>query len=189
MILTHHGIDSLRSKNVVVFGDIAYGFVKIGGLLWTTENLKNYTPGALFYNNSEEYAELGYLYPRSAIIKTTNTQSDFILSIIHDGWRVPTKSDFETLLNIPIEELKTNYGWPTPGNNKSGFNGYISGYRMWGGGWALISSAFFSQSVIYGGVGYSAGLLDDAFLISSESNCLVDEGQRMRAVRLCKDVV
>lgn len=188
MILTHHGIDSLRSKNVVVFGGIAYGFVKIGGLLWTTENLKNYTSGALFYENSEGYAELGYLYPRSAIIKTTNTQSDFILSIIHDGWRVPTKSDFEYLSKTPIEELKTNYGWPTPGNNQSGFNGYPSGYRGWGGAWGLDSSPYFSQSVIYNGVGYSAGINDDSFVITSDPQCLVNEGQRLRAVRLCKDV-
>ena len=183
------GVYNDGGKNIVEFGGIKYGFVKIGNLLWITENLKNYTSGALFYNNSEEYAELGYLYPRTAIIKTTDTQSDFILSLIHDGWRVPTKSDFESLLNIPIEELKTKYGWPTPGNNKSGFNGYLSGYRGWGGGWGFDASPFFSQTVIYGGIGYSAGINDDSFVITSDPvDCLVNEGKRLRAVRLCKDV-
>lgn len=185
MILTHHGIDSM--KRTVIIGGISYGVVKIGSLLWTTENLKNYTPGALYFKNSEEYKERGYLYPTITIIEGTNQQSDFINSILHSGWRVPTREDFETLLNIPIEDLKTA-GWPTPGNNSSKLNIYPTGYRGWGGAWVDDNVVFISSTVCYGGDAYFFDLNDASFAVNYNDLALSNEGQRLRAVRLCCNV-
>lgn len=171
-------------ENIVNFGGIDYGYVKIGSLLWTTENLKNYTPGALYFKNSEEYKDLGYLYPTITIIQDTNQQSDFINSILHSGWRIPTKEDFETLLSIPIEELKTE-NWPTPGNNASKLNIYPTGYRGWGGGWVDDNVVLISSTAQYGGDEYFFDLNDISFSVNYNDLALSNEGQRLRAVRLC----
>jgi uncharacterized protein (TIGR02145 family) len=188
-IYNGNGIYNDLKKNYVEFGGITYEYVKIGSLFWITENLKNYTSGALYYNNSEYYKDLGYLYKTSQIISGTNTQSPFIENLVHDGWRVPTRADFETLLNYPLEEIKDkNNSWPTNGNNKTGFNGYMSGYRGLGGSWSLDASAYISQTVIYNGIGYYMILLDASIEIRYNEGSISNEGQRMRSVRLCKDV-
>lgn len=188
MILTHHGIDSLRSKNVVVFGDIAYGFVKIGGLLWTTENLKNYHPNASYYENSSYYKDLGYLYKTETIISNTNTQSSFINGLLHDGWRVPTKSDFETLLSYSVSDLKDKLNsWLTNGTNASGFNCYASGIRYYDGAWYPRKTAFISQTLVRGGVAYYFVLDNSSVHVNSNEGALTNEGYRMRSVRLCRD--
>lgn len=156
MILTHGASSIKRGGSSVIFGGITYNVVKIGNLLWTIENLKkNYTTGALYYNNSDDYKDLGYLYPTAAIVSGTDTQSPFIESIVHDGWRVPTKADFETLLNYPLAELKDKLNsWPTNGTNETGFNCYRSGARFLGGAWGFDMSVFISQSVVQNGTAY-----------------------------------
>lgn len=182
------GVYNGTGKNIVEFGGIEYGFVKIGNLLWTTENLKNYTTGALYYNNSDDYKDLGYLYKTISIIKTTNTQSDFIQSIVHDGWRVPTKADFETLLNYPLAELKDKLNsWPTNGTNETGFNCYRSGTRGHGGAWDFSMSVFISQSLVQNSTAYYFIMTNTSRQVLSNVSALVDEGQRLRSVRLCCD--
>ncbi|MEE6208376.1 MAG: FISUMP domain-containing protein [Alphaproteobacteria bacterium] len=178
-----------NKKNYVKFGGLIYEYVKIGKLYWTTENLKNYTSGALFYNNSSDYSYLGYLYPTIDIISDTNTQSSFIQNLVHDGWRVPTREDFETLLNYPLEELKDKLNsWPSNGNDKTGFNCYKSGFRGVGGSWVPDSSVFISQSLERGGIAYYFNVTNLDRTVQTNVDALTVEGQRLRSVRFCKDV-
>lgn len=182
------GVYNDGNKNTVEFGGIEYGVVKIGNLLWTTENLKNYTTGALYYNNSDDYKDLGYLYKTISIVSGTNTQSPFIESIVHDGWRVPRRQDFETLLNYTLSELKDNLNsWPTNGTNETGFNGYKSGSRGHGGAWDFNSSVFISQSLVQNSTAYYFVITNTSRNIQTNLSALTDEGQRLRSVRLCCD--
>lgn len=185
-IYNGRGIYNGVQKNVVEFGGIEYGFVKIGGLLWITENLKNYTPGALYYNNDQNYESLGYLYPTNAIVTNFETQSAFIENLLHDGWRVPKRQDFETLVGIPVNDLKS-FGWPTPGTNDSGLNLYLSGTRGYGGDWAFDHSAYISQTATINSSGFYAIITNYNFQVLANSGAIVDEGQRLRSVRICKD--
>lgn len=177
-----------KKKESVIFGGIEYGVCKIGNLLWTTENLKNYTLGAKYFQDSESYKDLGFLYTTSSIVSSTNTQSTFIESLVHDGWRVPTKEDLETLLDVPVSDLKNNL-WPTPGDNSSGFNGYPSGTRSYGGSWSDINIfVIISKTLTYGGNAWYGQLIDNSYNVLSNGGALINEGQRLRSVRLCKDV-
>lgn len=180
--------DGQGKKYYEEFGGITYEVVKINNLWWTTTNLKNYTSGALYFKNDVIYAELGYLYPTDSIISDTNTQSAFIESLVHDGWRVPTKADLETLSIIPLEELKNNL-WTIPGNNKSGFNAYPSGYRGQGGSWSNLQDGLtiISQSVVKGGTAYFGMCTNGSFYVGSNSGAITGEYYRLRSVRLCKD--
>ncbi len=171
----------------VTFGGIEYGICQIGDLLWTTENLKNYTSGAKYFQDSQLYKDLGYLYPTVSIVSATNTQSPFIENLVHDGWRVPTKADLETLLDVPVNDLK-NDRWPSPGDNSSGFSGYPSGTCSHGGAWGDINIfVMISQTLTYGSDAWYGQLINGGYSVLANGRALVDEGQRLRSVRLCKD--
>lgn len=172
----------------VNFGGIEYGICKIGNLLWTTENLKNYTQDAKYFQDSEAYKDLGYLFTTAAIVSSTNTQSAFIENLVHDGWRVPTKDDFEKLLDVPVSSLKNDL-WPAPGDNSTGFNGCPSGTRSYNGSWSNINIlVMISKTLTYGGDAWYGQITDSEYKVMSNGGALVNEGQRLRSVRLCKDV-
>ena len=84
-----------------------------------------------------------------------------------EGWHLPSKSEFETLLkNTSGAALKSTTGWTecalSEGSNSSGFSAPADGYyyRMWTGlGWeadyyGIGSNANFWTSTIEGGEGY-----------------------------------
>lgn len=102
----------------IEIGGISYGVVKIGSLLWTSENLRNETEGSILPQNPT--LENGRLYKPYYFNK--------IDELLHDGWRIPNKDDLLTL-----KEFSTNsndfISVSLGGNDLFGFNLSLPGYK------------------------------------------------------------
>lgn len=120
-----------------------YDVVKIGGQMWMAENLA-YLP-FLGWNDSSNYNCAVYNYPGRIVAEAKETFNyqkygvlydiDSISDICPNGWVIPKKEDFETLLNFygknAITKLKSRTGWVDDlnGDNTSGFNALPGGSR------------------------------------------------------------
>lgn len=103
--------------DIVEFGGIKYGFVKINNLLWTTENLRNETEGSQPTQNPTR--ENGRLYKPYYFNR--------IDDLLHDGWRIPFKDD---LLTLQLLSTSTNdfLSKSLGGADLFGFNLFMPGY-------------------------------------------------------------
>ena len=133
------------NKGKVTIGGRVYPTVKIGNQWWMAENLDE-TVGILggdeyyYSNNESKYGWNGYkcgrLYSyKSAITLLNNKLSDWGIS--SEGWRLPTKSDFQNLVGISVNRLpicaipnSVTSGFPNDawaGTNALGFNALPAG--------------------------------------------------------------
>jgi uncharacterized protein (TIGR02145 family) len=148
----------------------AYPTVQIGNLIWTTENIdykwnglhiatgnREYsgdTPYGSYYGNNESTygvngKKYGLLYNYPA--------AEYINSILTNGWRVATASDFSALFNSAVvnndqSKLRTTTEWTTPGTNTSGFSALPCGLRAYSGSsgnmeYSSISTASFYRTI------------------------------------------
>ena len=131
----------------------SYDIVKIGSLTWMAENLNFETSGSFCpENDSRNCKRLGRLYSWAEA-----------RSVCPEGWRLPTKEDFESLIaatggesaavsqgeNAAGGALKARDGWFKKGNGSDalGFMALPAGYRSSNGkfdgigGYAYIWSA------------------------------------------------
>lgn len=117
-----------------------YSIVKIRGQTWMAENLAYKTSdGCWAYDdNQRNVAKYGYLYNW----ETANT-------VCPSGWRLPTKADYEILLNNygGSSGYAVNYLALIPGG-KSGFSALFGGQRRVTGGYLCIDkhANFWSSS-------------------------------------------
>ena len=95
-----------------------YKTVEIGNQVWFAENLAyNSGTGCTAYKNEDINVDLyGYLYNWETAI-----------NVCPDGWHLPTKNDFETLINNTGGESEASYNALIPSGN-SGFNILFGGY-------------------------------------------------------------
>jgi uncharacterized protein (TIGR02145 family) len=106
----------------------SYDVVKIGDLKWMAENLNFETAGSFCpEGDARNCKRLGRLYSWAEA-----------RSVCPDGWRLPTKEDFESLVAAQSSSLsragaalKSRDGWFKKGNGSDefGFNALPAGYR------------------------------------------------------------
>lgn len=171
MILSHHGICSMKqsagpSYGSVVIGGREYRTVIIGNQEWIVENLdwawagldvgsegtSSDTPKANYYDNDETTygwngRKCGLLYNWQAL-HYLDENSDTMLP---DGWRVPTKGDWTSLTN----EVG---GSSTAGTKLKAAN--VSWASSWGGtddyGFSVLPAGYYnnnSENYYYSGTG------------------------------------
>ena len=145
-----------------------YKVVKIGNQTWMAENLAyKSSSGNWAYNNEpSNIAKYGYLYDWETAKK-----------VCPDGWRLPTKSDFEILLNHFDGSEAAYKGLITGGS--SGFSALFGGTRDSNGDFSykdgftyFWSSSAYNADGIWGLYLYSSGYSNDqnADLISNNKN-------------------
>lgn len=136
--------------STVLIGDKKYKTIKIGSLLWISENLdyideqfyttyNQYEPTALKINGHDEYGKYYNYYGRQRI-----------RDILPEGWRVPTSGDFNNLINAVGSNnsslLRTDTQWSNPGLNTLKFNAYPSGYINYFSSQQEVGRAFYCES-------------------------------------------
>ncbi len=107
-----------------------YNWVKIGSQVWMAENLayKPRVTGYLAYDHNENnIAAYGYLY-----------SWDLAQTIAPEGWHLPSKTEWETLVNNLggkqaaynklLEKGTTHWSSPNDATNESGFTALPAGY-------------------------------------------------------------
>lgn len=144
---TQYSVAPSVTDNRVKIGKHWYHTTQIGNLIWTAENLNEDLGGGTwegYYNNDPTYGVKGYgkLYTWDAICKANETPSDALAAILPQGWRVPTKADFDALIASVGEanhaKVKEKWYWGTAGTNDTGFSAVGAGYRGTNGGFTLV---------------------------------------------------
>lgn len=114
MILTH-GINSLSVGDgfpygTVIIGGETYKTLNYNGIVWTVENLRNDV------STNVDKSPYGRLYKYSDAVYR-------ISQSLNNGWRIPTKDDYDALIAYlgsenPLDYISTDFG----GTNRNGFD-------------------------------------------------------------------
>ena len=181
MILTHGANSIGNGVDFVIIGDEKYKYKKIGGLLWTTENLRNATAHAI--DNEEQKIENGKLWQAYYL--------DEIDNLLVDGWRIPTYNDYLLLKSISEENryfVSKEYG----GENITGFNVPLCGYINQDGNYVNLNErCCYWTNDLYDSTSMKTILFKDTQFVNFEDwsfgtrTYLRDTAL---SVRLCKDV-
>ena len=205
---------SKKTANSVLIGKTWYPYVKIGNLYWTTENLREPigTKNTDYWVYDENTViERGYIYKHETVIKgQSGVESDALLALLHDGWRIPTRSDADNLTGQPgtywdrhgNDFFATDAARITPDTgvteftDKYGFHAYPSGtYRASGYGYSDIGfHNVNSYATFYTKTPYDAAGLVQSFYVSfPNGSYTVGRGESIGGntglsccVRLCK---
>ena len=162
--------------------------LKIGSIHWTATNLSvtHYRDGTIIpatdvfvYGDLEaNAAKYGRLYSWNAVNSG---------KLCPEGWRIPTKSDWESLLAAyPGKSLKAlAHGWTANADNASGFSALPVGIADGTGGYDGEGgyTYFWTGTEVSAGVAWSVGFFpdtDDAFL---DNNLDKTFGLPVRCVR------
>lgn len=148
----------------------SYKVVRIGSKIWMAENLRFDSGNSWCYEDKiiscEKY---GRLYNWSSA-----------MHVCPDGWRLPSKADFEIMLNevggkkVAGKKLKSKGLWKNNGNGTddygffalpSGIKSFMGGYKFLGG-----STGFWSSTATSNNYAYSVFLEYDSDKVRDEGN-------------------
>ena len=160
----------------VVVGGIKYKAKKYGTKLWTLESLRNTTSNSYKPNGTDQY---GLLYPYNNFSSIT--------ALLPEGWRIPTKADFDDLISIcgstGSDYMSTDFG----GTNTNGFNACLTGYVNQSGQFKnynvrgyIWSNTEYTNSYYMWNAYYDSSLFADTDYSNKSTTKL--------QIRICKDV-
>ena len=108
------GLYAALDSGSVIIGGKKYKTKSIDGLIWTIENLALVTTNSVGRANHDEF---GQYYPTGDLVE--------VRAALNDGWRIPSKTDFEKLRSAfpsTLDYQSTGYeSWPYA-TNKSKFS-------------------------------------------------------------------
>lgn len=161
-------------SNKVTFGNIKYPYVKIGGLYWMTENLRNPIGNKNIdyweYDNGSNLRKYGLVYKDTTVMKAwpDGSPTTEMAALLHDGWRIPTRGDFSSLgSGLGEYDGAALLSVEDGGTDTKGFNGRLSGvYREAGHGYSDVGFAF-GMLYLYASDYYPAALQRYTFSIGT----------------------
>jgi uncharacterized protein (TIGR02145 family) len=188
MILTH-GANSLARgglHSITIMGGV-YEFVRIGNLLWTTRNFAERGDNIeVVYPNgdSANEAKYGLLYRGYQALT-------YIVPNLPTGWRIPTKSDYETL-GAGGRLWKSLAATEEGGDNEYGFNARRNGWRTYSSAFSNFGSQFalwtstYKDSTGVDRLWTAEGSLNEAIVV--DDNGVIGPSEKTaEALRFCKD--
>ena len=125
----------------------SYKTVRIGNQVWMAQNLNYKTATSFCYNQDDSYCtKYGRLYLWAEVVGKKDSEcgfgkecgiTDHVQGICPEGWLMPTKQDWETLIKYVGgnsnggKRLKAKAGWDTDrnGSDEYGFSVLPGGYR------------------------------------------------------------
>ena len=128
-------------------GGAYYNTVQIGDQCWLKENLNYETANSWCYDNNTGNCETyGRLYTWQAAMNGSTTQGT--KGICPDGWHIPTRAEFETLIASVNNDGNALKAIGQNGTNTSGFSALLAGNRSSNGNFnALgVGTGFFSST-------------------------------------------
>lgn len=190
----------VKKPPIIEIGGMIYPVVRIGTLLWTAKNLdwkfngciigasgSSYSePRGNYYNNDENtYGENGYKYGL-LYNWVAATQID---SLLTDGWRVSTNTDFTTLksyLENDASKIKSTSVWSPIGTDDFGFNAVPSGHYSYN---SSEFSSIFTGCDFWSSTSYSSDRAYDMYLRNGNNsvNQSNDYKADLYSIRLVKD--
>lgn len=194
------GVYKDGAGDFVEIGGRKYPFVKIDSLLWITENLDwkftgcvigatgysyNEPRGNYFNNDETTYGINGKKY--GLLYNWIAAKS--IDSLLSNGWRVPSLSDFSALAsfcNNDASKIKSTETWNPAGNNETGFtavpNGTFSSYDDSFGNLDIGCDYWTTNET-------SSSHANDRYLRNGNNNISLGNDRKadQYAIRLCKD--
>ena len=130
-----------------------YKTIEIGSLVWMAENLNYSVVGSYCYKNNASYcAKYGRLYTW-----------DVAIDVCPNGWRLPTRYEFDPLLAGDGSNFKTTSGWwgggcsKCNGTNTTGFSVLPAGNRDGKGSFDLEGYCAFFWSSSIGNIYFNYG--------------------------------
>lgn len=133
-----------------------YKTIEIGSLVWMAENLNYSVAGSYCYKNNASYcAKYGRLYTW-----------DVAIDVCPNGWRLPTRYEFDPLLAGDGSNFKTTSGWSGEppwecvkcnGTNTTGFSVLPAGNRDGKGSFDLEGYCAFFWSSSIGNIYFNYG--------------------------------
>lgn len=188
----------------VTIADKAYKTVRIGNQEWLAENLDAElgtigTDCFMYKNDPEMRAKYGLLYPWPTLCSGNEQPSDMLTAILPEGWRLPSKGDFDVLSAavggdaIAGTALKSVAGWDLDisqpyrgaGTDNYGFSIFPAGYRYNKSSYLAGKNSYFWTATEYSSTNaYGIVFYTDPSAVSNWGS----KTSNMFSVRLVKDV-
>lgn len=141
----------------------------INGIIWTCENISVLNIPGVVYNGSGSNDPRAFWYKKEIRnsgygllwnLAGAKKCLDYLTDLKNDGWRIPTKADFENLVhyyNDDAKYLKNQFAWPVDwnGTNESEFSCIPGGrydgsnFQSYGGESFLVCSTQQNTSTYY----------------------------------------
>ena len=193
-------VNNINDDPIIFIDGYSYGVSKLDsiGLAFTSENLNSEVGTWKAYNNDNTNRTNGYgvLYQPLTVLQSNGILTPAFSGIMPNGWRIPTKEDWQKLLNYYSTDIEfkklVSVSWVGTNEYKTNFlpSGHATGlgslsYAARGSTMYLFSSTVEDGKMIY----FQSNGTRGASTIKYLSNWnLSYVSQDYMAIRLCRDI-